>query len=234
MLIPEFLVWKMTDRGGCSAIKVFCPEAIREEVTSEFAKVFEEEYEKLADQIEAEEGSCYEKEEGVSASMFYDAEIKEYGVLLRFESFEMRVNEDNLSLHDVDEVLDKALKHIKDKYPASSYEGYIAYHRSDTHGGDVVQYAVSSEDKKNGDDTVYDFVGTEVAFMDDDVWDEYIEELEYADEDDIKDAVGFFHMYSDWVPADLIGRVIETAAEDDDETRESLETYLQTLKAGKK
>lgn len=62
MYIPDCLVWAMGD-DGCTAVKVYCEEELREGIAARFTEVFNEEYEKLMDLIEEEEGACYEKEE---------------------------------------------------------------------------------------------------------------------------------------------------------------------------
>ena len=55
MMIPECLVWAMGD-DGCTAVKIYCAEDLREEIASRFTEAFNEEYEKVMDLIEEEDG----------------------------------------------------------------------------------------------------------------------------------------------------------------------------------
>ena len=50
MYIPDCLVWAMEDEG-CTAVKVYCEEELREAIATRFTEVFNEEYEKLMDLI---------------------------------------------------------------------------------------------------------------------------------------------------------------------------------------
>ena len=56
MYIPDCLVWAMGD-DGCTAVKVYCEEELRDGIAARFTEVFNEEYEKLMDLIEEEEGA---------------------------------------------------------------------------------------------------------------------------------------------------------------------------------
>ena len=64
MCIPDCLIEAMGD-DGCSAVKIYCEEALRKEIASRFTELFNEEYEKIMDLIEEEEGACNEKDEGI-------------------------------------------------------------------------------------------------------------------------------------------------------------------------
>ena len=52
MYIPECLVWAMDEDGGCSAVKIYCEEGLREKIASRFTDVLNEEYEIVMDKIE--------------------------------------------------------------------------------------------------------------------------------------------------------------------------------------
>ena len=236
MYIPDCLVWAMGD-DGCTAVKVYCEEELREGIAARFTEVFNREYEKLMDLVEEEEGACYEKEEELNP--FNGAQVTDYGVFLPFDALSLYCDEygDHLSWHNAGEALEEALKIIKREHPSISYEGYVAYCWSDVHSGEVVQYEISSEKKKKKDksEIIYDFVGVALgeALEDEEVWEELSGEIEAADENEIKKIIKLFHIYSKWVPSDAIGKVIEISEESDEDMAESLQEFADALRAGK-
>ena len=235
MYIPDCLMWAM-GADGCTAVKVYCEEGLRKEIAARFTEVFNEEYEKLMDLIEEEEGACYEKEEEMNP--FNGARLTDYGILLPFDALSMYCDEygDHLSWHNAGEAMEEALKTIKREYPSISYEGYVAYCWSDVHSGEVVQYEISSEKKKKKDkrDVIYDFVGEALgeALEDEEVWDSLSEGLEGEDENELKKIIKLFHIYSKWIPSDAIDKVIEISEESDEDMAESLREFADALKAG--
>jgi len=227
MKIPEVLVWNMADEC-CTAVNIYCSKDLRKTIAERFTEVFNEEYEKVMDLIEEEDGDCLEKEEGLSP--FDGAHVTDEGVFLSFSALAMYCcYGDHLASYNAGEALEKALKTIKKEFPSIRYEGYVAYCWSDTHGGEVEQYAVSSE--KNKGDVVYDFVGEAVEFVlqDDETWERLEEELEDAEESDYKEILRFFHHYSEWISPDASAKLLELA---DDSLRESLEEYWRELEGG--
>ena len=232
MYIPDCLVWAM---GSCTGVKIYCEEDIREEIASRYKEVFNDEYAKLMDLIEEEEGDCNEKEEDINP--FNGAYVKDYGVFLSFDSLAMYCGYgDHLSWHNAGEALEAALKTIKQEFPSIRYEGYVAYCWSDVHSGEVCQWEISSEKKKKKDrkDIVYDFVGEELGFalQDEETWERMAEELEEADENDFEKIIKLFIMYSEWVPEDAVDKVIGLSEDVDEDMRESLEAFVEALKAG--
>ena len=195
MNISDSLVWAMGD-DGCTAVKVYCEEELREGIAARFTEVFNGEYEKLLDLVEEEEGACYEKEEELNP--FNDAQVTDYGIFLSFDALSLHCDEygDYLSWHNAGEAMEEALKIIKLEYPSISYEGYVAYCWSDVHSGEVVQYEISSVKKKKKDKSVviYDFVGKALGetLEDEEVWDALSEEIEAADDDEIKKSSSCF------------------------------------------
>lgn len=235
MMIPECLVWAMGD-DGCTAVKIYCEEELREEIAARFTEAFNEEYEKLMDLIEEEEGDCNEKEEDINP--FNGAQVTDYGVFLPFDSLAMYSGYgDNLAWHNAGEAMEEALKIIKQEYPSISYEGYVAYCWSDVHSGEVCQWEISSEKKKKKDkaDVIYDFVGEAlgIALEDEEAWDSLSDELDGADENDYKRILKLFHLYSKWIPEDATDKIIALAEETDEDMRESLEEFVEALKSGK-
>ena len=59
MYLPECLVWAMID--GCTAVTIFCADDLRANVASRFTEVFSEEYDKVMDLVEEEEGNVTKK-----------------------------------------------------------------------------------------------------------------------------------------------------------------------------
>ena len=235
MYIPDCLVWAMGD-DGCTAVKVYCEEELRDGIAARFTEVFNEEYEKLMDLIEEEEGACYEKEEEYNP--FNGAQITDYGVFLSFDALAMYCDEygDHLSWHNAGEAMEEALKTIKQEYPSISYEGYVAYCWSDVHSGEVCQWEISSEKKKKKDksDVIYDFVGEALgeALEDEEAWERLSEELECEDESEFKKIIKLFHTYSKWISSDAIDKIIEISEESDEDMTESLREFADALKAG--
>jgi len=236
MLLPECLVWAM---GNCTAARVYCEKEIRESIASRFTEVFNEEYEKVMDLIEEEDGDCNEREEDINP--FIGARVTDYGVLLSFDSLDMYSGYgDFLASHDAGEALMNALKTIKKEYPSISYDGYVAYCWSDVHGGEVCQYEISSEKKrkKDSEEVVYDFLGETLGEMfgevlqDDEVWESFSEALEDADENDFKKILKLLHTYAQWVPAESMDKIIELSGEADEDMKESLEEFVEALNAG--
>ena len=207
MLLPESLVWAF-DSDGCSAVKIYCSDDIKEEVAARFSDIFNEEYEKVMDLVEEDDGDCYEKEEELNP--FLGAEITEYGVFLPFEALAMYCAEgDIIAQHDAGEALHPALEKIQNEYPAIRYEGYVGYHWSDIHSGEVCQYEVSSNNKNP---EIYDFVGRALAFaFEDDAWDRIEEQLQFVDRDEYKRILAAFDLYSEWIPSDAKDRLQEIA-----------------------
>lgn len=236
MYIPECLVQAMG--GSCTGVKIYCEEGLRERIKTHFVEVFDDEYEKLLDLIEKEEGSTYEKEEGCNPLIC--AEIEDDGVFLCFDSFAMYCGEygDFISMYNGGEAMEEALGTIKKEFPSIRYEGYVAYCWSDIHSGDIVQYEVSSENEnqKNKREVIYDFVGRELSMLleleDEEVWDSLSAHLEDADENEYKKIIKLFHIYSQWIPSDTIERVIELSAEFDEDLTESLQKFADALRAG--
>lgn len=225
MYIPDFLVHYIM-YGDHTTIKIYCDAELRDGIIERFTEVFNEEYEKLMDLIEKEEGPCHEKE----FNPFHGAKKTDYGVSLSFG---------NLALHDftgdfliwdtADEVLEDALWTIKKEYPSISYEGFVAYIRSDVKGGELIQYEIFSEKKKDKGDVVYDCIGEGLGVALEENWEDMSEELSYTEENDLKKIIKLFHMYSKWIPSDTIDKIIELSEESD---KESLHEFADALRAG--
>ena len=234
MYIPDCLVEAM-GYDGCSAVKIYSEEAIRKEIASRFTELFNEEYEKIMDLIEEEQGDCEEKDEGINP--FNSANVTDYGVFLSFECLAMYFGfGDHLANHNAGDALEIALKRIKKEYPSISYEGYIAYSWSDSNSGDVCQYEISSKRRRKKDKgfIIFDFVGQALREIleDKNAWEFLSEALLYQDENTLKKIIKLYHLYSKFVPSDAIDRIIENSKKADESISASLQEFTEALQAG--
>ena len=235
MRIPDCLVEAM-GFDGCSAVKIYSEELLRKEIASRFTELFNEEYVKIMDLIEEEEGACYEKDEGINP--FTGAKVTDYGVFLSFDCLAMYSGfGDHLAIYDAGDALNMALNRIRQEYPSISYEGYIAYCWSDVHGGDVVQYQISSKRRRKKDKSfvVYDFIGEALRKIleDEDAWERLSEFLLFQEEYTLKKIIKLYHLYSEYVPSDSIERIIENSKRRDDSMSVSLQEFAEALRSGK-
>ena len=231
MYIPVCLLGDMESQS-CVGVKVYCEEELREKIAARFTEVFNEEYDKLMDLIEEEEGECYEKDKGLNA--FKGARVTDDGIVLSFNSLAMYCGYgDHISSHDAGEAMEEALKTIKQEHPSISYDGYAAYWWSDVRGGDMCQWEISSEKKKkkDKDDVIYDFVGEALGEVLE-TWYNSSEIWHFSDEKEIKKVIKLLHTYSKWVPSDAIDKVIKSSEESDEDMAESLREFADALKAG--
>ena len=230
MKIPDCIVWAMED-GSCTAVKIYCKEDLRKEISVRFKKCFDEEYEKVMDLIEEEAGDCYEKD--MDFNPFKGALISEYGIFLSFDNLAMYCGSgDIVASYSAGDALNIALQRLKREYPSINYEGYVAYVWSDIHSGDVCQYKISSRKEEDKPEVVYDFIGKElgVVLQKDETWDRLSESLEDADENDFMRILRFLYVYSKWIPFDAMNRVIDIAEEQDEGFTKSLERFVEALK----
>ena len=234
MYIPDCLVEAM-GYDGCSAVKIYSEEAIRKEIASRFTELFNEEYEKIMDLIEEEDGACNEKDEGINP--FNGAKVTDYGVFLSFDCLAMYGAFGNhLAYYNAGDALKKTLKRIKQEYPSISYEGYIAYCWSDVHGGDVCQYEISSKRRRKKDKgfVIYDFIGEALRKIleDEDAWERLSEFLLFQEEYTLKRIIKLYHLYSEFVPSDSIERIIENSKRRDESMSVSLQKFAEALQSG--
>ena len=234
MSIPDCLVEAM-GFDGCSAVKIYCEKAQRNEIASRFTEVFNEEYEKIMDLIEEDSGACYEKDAGINP--FTGAKVTDYGVFLSFDCLAMYCGfGDHLANYDAGDALNMALNRIRQEYPSISYEGYIAYGWSDVHGGDVCQYEISSKRRRKKDKgfVIYDFIGEALRKIleDEDAWERLSEFLLFQEEYTLKKIIKLYHLYSEYVPSDSIERIIENSNKDDESICVSLQKFAEALRSG--
>ena len=232
MHIPEYILWAMGD-DGCSAVKIFCEENLREKIATGFKEEFNKEYETIINIVEEIDGTCYEKEEGYNP--LKDVQITNYGILITFYCLALYCGDygDFLACRDAEDALEKALETIRKKYPSITYDGFIAYCWSDVHSGEACQYEISSEtgSEEKDDKTLYDFIGEalEDAFIDEDFLERVLEDLEWGSEEEFKSVIKFFYSYQKWIPSDCIKQIIEFSKGNEDNITESLKAFVKTL-----
>lgn len=210
---------------------------MREEIAARFTEVFSQEYEKRMDEIEKEAGACYEREENIYP--FRGARITDYGVLLPFDSLAMHCsgNCDVISVHSAGEALEDALTAIRQACPSIRYEGYAAYVWSDLHGSGVCQYEISSEEKQDTDEGIYDFVGEalEEVLADEKRWkylSDMVRDAKDTDENMFRKILRLFRAYSRCLPSDASDRVIALSGEIDPDLTEALRAFSEALRTG--
>lgn len=233
MDIPESLVWAL-DNNGTSVVKIYCAENIRKEIASRYTEVFNDEYEKLMDLVEEEQGTCFERVEGINP--FNGPRVTDYGVLLRFNELALYSGKygDYISGYFAEVAVEKALDIIENEYPSIVYDGYIAYSMADIHGGEIVQFRISSGMNRDKDDEVYDCVGEVIgeAIMNEKTWLRLSDELIAEKEIEFKRIIKFFYLYSRWIPSWAIDRVIELSENNRWDIKESLQEFAAALRAG--
>lgn len=150
MYLPDSIGWAL-EYERVSVIKIFCGDSIKEEVAKFFEETLAEEWEKACKKVEETYGEP--EDDAVPISV----KVADFGVCVNVETVEIRYcYGDYCDLQYGGDALDWALKITKKKYPEIEYEGYIVIPWSDTHGGQVDQWAISS----TGDvPTGYDFIG---------------------------------------------------------------------------
>ena len=209
MRIPESILWVIGD-DGCTAVKIFCDESIRRKVAGRFVNIFDDEYEKLMDMIEEEDGTCYEKEENISP-LVEAPKITDDGVFVQFDSLAMYCGAfgDYIASHNAGEAITEALRRLQGEFQNITYNGYVAYCWSDSHGGETCQYRITSDFNDDDKDVIYDFIGNilKLTFSRNYVWDELYEEMEGRDFEDCDEIEQFFVAYADYLPEDAIEKL---------------------------
>lgn len=232
MVISDKIVASYVE--GFSGLYVYCPKEKMDEVATAFEEDFEEAWNTAMDDAEEEyDAVCYEKEEdiGVPASV----QKEEDRIFIKIEPLSMAMNDGVRSDNDYGpDALKDTLAGLKQKYPEISYEGIVAYEWSDEHGGDVVNFEISSENIVGDNAKTYDFVGETLHMvLDDDMfaeefWEKMQMFMEDAEEEDFIRVATDFHLYG---LDDSIDQLLEIADEVDDEIRESVEELVDSWQA---
>lgn len=149
------------------------------------------------------------------------------------------VDDDGMVENDHGQIaLIMALSELRKLFPEISFEGIIQYEWFDERGGDVVKYEISSEKTLEDDNKTYEFIESKLnsIFQDEELsnqfWDKLQDhiELDDGDEYEFKLILRDFYIYK--VPDTVIERLLTLAEEYDEDTREDLESMLNSLKNG--
>lgn len=178
MYLPESLGWAL-ENEEVSTVKVYCEDNIKEEVAKYFEERLADEWAKACKKVEETYGEPEDDAVPISVS------VADFGVRVSITTVEIRYcYGDYCDLQYGGDALDWALKETKKKYPEIEYEGYIVIPWSDTHGGQVDQWAVSSTG------TIpmgYDFIGeslNRILKFEEHIWeradDREVDELTFA------------------------------------------------------
>ena len=227
MILDEGIFWSLYDCDSISGLKIFCEDSMKEEIKNFFKETFLEEWNLLLDQVEEKYGNCVEKDKDILQP--FSISDFDKGIFISFDSFLISYDNGDVFAADVsgDTALKMTLEKLEKKYPNISYEGYIGYRYLEPNGGNIVQYTISS-DKKKDENKVYDFIGKILALYtdDDEFWESFEDELEDYDEDDFMDILDYFLAYSKWLDNEFIDRFLDVVEDIDEDIRESLEDKL--------
>lgn len=150
MYLPESIGWAL-EHERVSTVKIYCGDNIKEEVAKFFEERLADEWAKACKKVEETYGEPEDEEVPISVS------VADFGVCVSIETVEIRYcYGDYCDLQYGGDALDWALEETKKKFPEIEYEGYIIIPWSDTHSGQVDQWAVSSTGNVL---TGYDFIG---------------------------------------------------------------------------
>ena len=232
MYLHDSIVWAIGP-DGASGIIISCDDSQKEEIAGFFEETFSKYWSEAEDAVEDEYGDCCEKDEEYGSPA--TVTVEDNGVKVIFGALYLSyMGGDYLESEGfADKALEKTLKKHRKKYPGVSYEGYIAYHWSDVHCGDVTQYAISSG--KTQADKIYDFVGEAIAMGmqdDEEFWEEMDNQLCDADADEFKQVLKTFHAYAKWVPEDAFDQLMDIADEIDEDIRPELEEIIEAWDNG--
>lgn len=227
MILDESIFCSLNDCDSISGLKIFCEDSKKEEIKDFFKKTFSEEWYILLNQVEEKYKNCIEKDNNILQP--FSISDFDKGIFVSFDNLLISYDNGDVFAADVsgDIALKRTLEKLEKKYPNISYEGYIGYRYSEPNGGNIVQYTVSS-DKKKDENKIYDFIGKLLAtYIDDDeFWESFEDELYDYDEDDIMEILDYFLAYSEWLGKKFIDRFLDVVEEIDEDIREVLEDRL--------
>ena len=241
MYLHDSIIWAVCaartapQRDGFLEVDISCNAPVREEIAAFLQETFGRYWREAQDEVE----SHYELEDfGENDDDPAEVRIADEGVQLLFSRLVLSYCDGEFSDHEYgNRALEKTLRKLLRVYPEVSYEGYIGYAWSDSHGGDVIQYELSSERPGQDIETdkVYDFVGKSIAAAaeKDDFWDELSGQANYYGEKLFAEVLRCLYLYKEWVPQTVIDRFLNLADEIGDDVRTELEDLLAAWENGK-
>ena len=226
MHLPENLIDAL-NFYQISSIEFECEPNIANNALTYFKSMFENEWNAAIYKVNDELGES----DDVGVPMC--SKITEHGFSVSFEPLDIPYcNGEYCDNEYGNEALNKALLMLKEQYPDIKYEGYIGYAWSDVHGGESIEYTLSSDD--DGVETapkLYDSIGKGLAAAVDD--EEFWDRLDYVIDNDGADAVlRVFFRYEKWLPDDAVDKLLDYAEEYEEGSRKELEELLLALENG--
>lgn len=226
MLLSDLLIWSC-DENGISGINVFCDEDCKETVKAFFEETFTEEWNKLLEQVDEEQGNCLELEEEINP--FNPPKDIDNGFHVCFDNLAIYCNYgDSIANVSGIDAIETTLEKLKSQYPNVQYEAYIGYRFIETKGGEIVQRNFSSSENNQLPDFVGEYLGANM--IDDEFWDNLSDELANCDEEDFIDIFNTFVTYNKWIDEEAFDKLLEIARDIDDDIAEVLEEKIENWK----
>lgn len=188
MLLCDETIWAIPD--GASGI-VFNDQ----EVGNYFVEQFGIEWEKAVEELSKEHEDCLR--DNPSSISEYEGKM-----FVSFVPLDIPYMDDMYcDTNKGPEALEKAIETTKQKYPDAEFIGCIQYAWSDSNGGDVVKFDISSKQVNEP----YGFVGVILKEAVDEEDEYFWEQVE--DADDIDEIAKDLEKYREWVGEEAIERI---------------------------
>ena len=207
---------------GFSGVYIYCGQHNNTQIADKFDELFIAAWNQAMDWAEEEYGAvCQEKEEKACAPAvvirkkdWEKADRLHISVAPLYLSMNYGVRAD---IEYGENALMTTLRQLKKMYPELRYEGVIAYEYCDEHGGDVINYEISSEELPRDNTKTYDFIREilNLVLTDEDIskdfWENMTAQLLNAEEDDLNCIIRDFRMYG--IGQEYLERLMEIAEE---------------------
>lgn len=256
MLLSESLINALQELGeDISGVKVTCNQSVREEASSFFMEEFSRRWKDALNRVEAKYSDCCsEKENAFPVTVF----LANDGFFISVTNLDIKYRSgDYYDSSCGPEAFEQSLRNTKAQYAGLEYEGSISYEVCDVHGGETVQWEISSCDISSSQ-RIYDFIGKTLglvlAIENDNVSSdsEFWEELEEIMEDDVdpwdtesvfwaglaqnlsnncdfEDTIKSLYAYSGWIKKNVLDTAVATIIQIADEVDEDLHDGLTGL-----
>lgn len=190
MLLCDDTIWAIPD--GASGI-----EFVNSEEGQFFVEQFTAEWETAVETVAKEHDDCLRDNPMTT-------EEKPDGFLVTFVPLDIPyMDGEYCDTNEGCEALKRAVNKLNEKYPDAQYRGCVQFAWSDSRGGDVVKYDVSSKTV----DAPYPFVGQVLKEAVDDEDEYFWEQIE--DLDDVEEVAEDLMNYKEWVGEDAVERIHE-------------------------
>lgn len=213
---------------GFSGAYIYCPKEELKDVVNSFIEMFETAWKEAMEAAEKDyDAVCQEKEDEIELPA--RAEIMDDKIYIDIAPLFLSMNYGARADNNYGPAaLENTLKNIKENYPNISYQAYIAYEYSDAHGGDVINYEISSTSDKHT--AGYDFVAKKLNEALETLEDEFWENLQYgmeeAENEEFEEVLENFHTYN--MSDEVIEQFLDLVDEIDGTLRGKLEKIIDT------